>query len=175
MQLVRHNLTKSTSDQEPVKTDEPVTTEASSALEQAAEPPVETAEDEVADKAEEPNTDDIMAEELAALDPTKRRLELWYQSTSRKLMFQVLPNRVCSIAARAYRSPVCERGASGRDVPKSHHSVTLLEHGKPVLGADRRFVNIHSLTSKETEVKMLVLSCGIVVLRPARSLRAAQA
>ena len=40
-----------------------------------------------------------MAEEPAALDPTKRRLELWKQSTSRKLMIQVLPNRVCSIAA----------------------------------------------------------------------------
>ena len=46
MQLLRDNLTTSTSDQEPAKTDEPVTTEAASVL--------EPAEDENADKALEP-------------------------------------------------------------------------------------------------------------------------
>ena len=40
-----------------------------------------------------------MAEEPAALDPTKRRLELWNQSTSRKLTIQVLRHRVCSMLA----------------------------------------------------------------------------
>ena len=89
----------STSDLEPAKTDEPVTTEAVSALEPAAESPVETAEDEIADKPEEPNTGEIKVEESAALDPTKRRLELRNQSTSRKVMIQVLPTRVCSITA----------------------------------------------------------------------------
>ena len=72
VQLLRDNLTTSTSDQEPAKTDEP-----------AAEPPVETAEDEIADKAEEPNTHEIKVKESAALDLTKRRLELRSQSTSR--------------------------------------------------------------------------------------------
>ena len=62
----------------------------------AAESPVETAEDEIGDKAEEPNTDEIKVKESAALDPTKRRLELW---KSRKLMIQALPTRVCSITA----------------------------------------------------------------------------
>ena len=56
-----------------------------------------------------------MAEEPAALDSTKRRLELWKQSTSRKLMIQVLPNRVCSIAAIT----VYEKGASGETAAKS--------------------------------------------------------
>ena len=46
----------STSDQQPAKTDEAVTAEAASALEPAAGSPVETAEDEIADMAEEPNT-----------------------------------------------------------------------------------------------------------------------
>ena len=86
MQLLRDNMTTSTSDQEPAKTDEPATTEAASTPKPAAESPVETAEDEIADKAEELNIEVIMAEEPAALDPTKRRLELWNKSTSRKLM-----------------------------------------------------------------------------------------
>ena len=88
MQLLRDNLTTFTSDQEPVKTDEPATTEAVSALEPAAESPNETAEAE-----------EIMVEESAALDPTKRRLEFWNQSTSRMLMIQVVRNRVCSLDA----------------------------------------------------------------------------
>ena len=57
MQLLRDNVATSTSDQEPAKTDEPATTEAASVLEPAAESPVETAEDEIADKAKEPNAD----------------------------------------------------------------------------------------------------------------------
>ena len=65
----------------------------------AAESPVETAEVAIADKAEELNIEVIMAEEPAALDPTKRRLEFWNQSTSRKVKIQVLPTRVCSITA----------------------------------------------------------------------------
>ena len=80
-----------------VRADEPATTEAASAPKPAAESPVETADDEIADKAEELNIEVIMAEEPATLDPTKRRLELWNQSTSRILTIQVLPNRVCSM------------------------------------------------------------------------------
>ena len=57
MQLLRDNMATSTSDQEPAKTDEPATTETASVLEPAAESPVETAEDEIADKAKEPNAD----------------------------------------------------------------------------------------------------------------------
>ena len=60
----------------------------------AAESPVETAEDENADKAEEP-----IKEKESALDPTKRRLELWSHSTSRMVTIQVLPNRVRSLDA----------------------------------------------------------------------------
>ena len=105
MQLLRDNLTTLTSDQEPVKTDEPATTEAVSALEPAAESPVETAEAEI---AEESNTEGIMVES-AALNLTKRRLELWNQSTSRKLMIQVLPNRVCSLDAERTDHRVRER------------------------------------------------------------------
>ena len=73
--------------------------------EPAAESPVETAEDEIPDKAEELNTDEIKVKESGAIDPTKRRLELWNQSTSRKLMVQIQQNRVCSICCRAHRSP----------------------------------------------------------------------
>ena len=54
------------------RADEPATTDAASAPEPAAELPVETAEDEIADKAEELNIELIVAEEAAALDPTKR-------------------------------------------------------------------------------------------------------
>ena len=64
------------------RTDEPATTEAASVQEPAAESPVETAQDEIADKAEEPNADKNKVKE-SALDPRKRRLELWNQSTSR--------------------------------------------------------------------------------------------
>ena len=105
----RDNLTTSTSDQRPAKTDVPATAEAASALEPAVEPPVETAEAENADNAEEPNTEEIMVEESAALDPTKRRLELWNQSTCRKLMIQVLSNRVCSLDAERTVHRVQER------------------------------------------------------------------
>ena len=95
------------------RTDEPATTEAASAPKPAAESPVETGEDEIVDKAEELNIEVIMAEEPATLDPTKRRLELWNQSTSRKLMIQVLPNRVCSR---------CFRSDSG-EVSRTHFAV----------------------------------------------------
>ena len=78
--------------------------------EPAAESPVETAEDEIADKAEELNIELTVAEP-AALDPTKRRLELWKQSTSRKLVVQVQPNRVCSMLP-SVQTTVCEKGAS---------------------------------------------------------------
>ena len=118
MQLLRDNMTTSTSDQEPAKTDEPATTKAACAPKPAAKSPVETAEDEIADKAEELNIEVIMAEEPAALDPTKRRLELWNQSTSRKLMIQVLPNRVCSMLP-SVQITVCEKGASGVTAAKS--------------------------------------------------------
>ena len=91
-------MTTSTSDKEPAKTDEPATT-AASVLEPAAESPVETAQEETADKAKEPNADKNKVKE-SALDPTKRRLELWNQSTSRKLMIQALPTRSCSITAK---------------------------------------------------------------------------
>ena len=74
-QLLRDSLTTLTSDQKPAKSDEPATTEAVSAQEPAAESSVKTAEDAIADKAEEPNTDEIEVKESAALDPTKRRLE----------------------------------------------------------------------------------------------------
>ena len=77
MQPLRDNLTMWTLVRKTARTHEPVTTEASSALEPAAEPPVETAEDEIADKAVEPNTDEIKMKKSAALDPTKRRLVLW--------------------------------------------------------------------------------------------------
>ena len=107
------------------RTDKPATTEAASAPEPASQSPVETAEDEIADKAEELNIEAIMAVEPAALDPTKRRLELWDQSTSRKVMIQVLSNRVCF--DHCVQITVPETGASGRDVPKSHCSLTLLE------------------------------------------------
>ena len=79
---------------------QPATTEAASAPEPAAESPVD--KDETADKAEELNIEVIMAEESAARDP-------WKQSTSRKLMIQVLPNRVCSIAAERADHRVRER------------------------------------------------------------------
>ena len=65
----------------------------------AAESPVETAEDEIADRAEEPNTDEIKVKESAALDPMKRRLELWSQSTSRKLMIELQQNGVRTTVA----------------------------------------------------------------------------
>ena len=65
----------------------------------AAESPVETAEDEIPDKAEELNTDEIKVKELGAIDPTKRRLELWNQPTSRKLMIQIQQNRVRTTVA----------------------------------------------------------------------------
>ena len=109
IQLLRHNLTTSTSDQEPAKTDEPATTEAVSAMEPAAESSVETVEDEIADKAEEPNTDEIEAKESAALTP---RRDDWSFGTSRhprKVMIQVLPNRVCSITAERTDHPPCPR------------------------------------------------------------------
>ena len=96
-------------DQETARADELATTDAASAPEPAAESPVETAEVEIADKAEELNIEVIMEEVPAALDPTERRLELWKQSTSRKLMIQVLPNRVCSIAADRTDHRVRER------------------------------------------------------------------
>ena len=80
MQLLRDILTMWTLVRKTARTDEPATTEAASAPEPAAESPVETAEDEIADKAEELKTERIMAEEPAALDPTKRRLALWSQS-----------------------------------------------------------------------------------------------
>ena len=70
MQQLRDNMTTSTSDQEPAKTDEPATMEAASVLEPAAESPVETAKDEIADKAGEPN-DDKNKVKGSALDPTK--------------------------------------------------------------------------------------------------------
>ena len=76
MQLLRDNTTTSTSDQEPAKTDEPATTEAASAPEPAAELPVETAEDEIADKAKEPNADKNKVKE-SALDHD------WSYETSR--------------------------------------------------------------------------------------------
>ena len=66
--LLRDNLTTSTSDQQPAKTDEPATAEAASALEPAAEPPVETVEAENADNAEEQNTEEIMVEDSAAVE-----------------------------------------------------------------------------------------------------------
>ena len=108
-QLLRDNLTIWTLVRKIARADEPATTEAASAPEPAAESPFETAEDEITDKAEELNIEVIMAKEPAALDPTKRRLELWKQSTSRKLMIQVLPNRVCSIAAERADHRVRER------------------------------------------------------------------
>ena len=118
IQLLRHNLTTSTSDQEPAKTDEPATTEAVSAMEPAAESSVETVEDEIADKAEEPNTDEIKAKESAALTPTKRRLELWNQSTSKKGDDPGIAKQSVFNHCRTYGSPtVPEKGASGRDVP----------------------------------------------------------
>ena len=58
----------------------------------------------------------IMAEEPAALDPTKKRLELWKQSMSTKLMIQVLPNRVCSVAVEStdyHMRERCFRSDSG--------------------------------------------------------------
>ena len=112
MQLSRDNLTMSTSDQEPARKDEPATAEAASALELAAEPPAETVEVEIADNAEEPNTEEIMVES-AALDLTQRRLELWNQSTSSKLMIQVLPNRECSLDAERTGHRVRERRFQG--------------------------------------------------------------
>ena len=75
----------------------------------------ETAQDEIADKAKEPNADTNKVKE-SALDQTKRRLELWNQSTSRKLMIQALPTRVCSITAE---TTVPEKGASGVTAAKS--------------------------------------------------------
>ena len=100
-QLLSDNLTMWTLVRKTARTEEPATTEAASAPKPAAESPVETAEDKIADKAEELNIEVIMAEEPATLDPTKRRLELWSQSTSTKLMIQLLPTRVCS---RCFRS-----------------------------------------------------------------------
>ena len=97
------------------RTGEPATTEAASAPE-----PVETAEDEIADKADELNTEATVAEEPAALDPTKRRLELWNQSTSRKLMIQVLLDRVCSERTdhRSRAQQSCSGGMRGHSGPR---------------------------------------------------------
>ena len=126
MQLSRDNLASLTSDQEPAKTDEPATTEAASVLEPAAESPVETAEDEIADKAEEPNTDENKVKE-SALDPTKRRLELWNQSKSGKLMIHLLPtNQSVLTHCRAHRSR-CPRkvlqGVACRNLTVHLHSL----------------------------------------------------
>ena len=132
-QLLRDNLTMWTLVRKTARADEPATTEAASAPEPAAESPVETAEFEIADKAQELDIEVILAEEPAALDPTKRRLELWIQSTSRKLMIQVLPNRVCSIAAertdhrvreRCFRSDCCEVSRTHFAVPWNPASQT---------------------------------------------------
>ena len=109
-QLLRDNLTVWTL----VK---PATTEAASARKPVAESPVEPAEDEIADRAEELNIEVIMAKE-SAFDPTKRRLELWNQSTSKKLTIQVLPNRVCSMLP-SVQITVCEKVASGVTAAKS--------------------------------------------------------
>ena len=127
-QLLRDGLTTLTSDQEPAKSDEPATTEAVSAQEPAAESSVKTAEDAIADKAEEPNTDEIEVKESAALDPTKRRLERALEpvdiqegsdpGTTKQSVFRSLPR---------VQITVPEKGASGRDVPKSHCSLTVLE------------------------------------------------
>ena len=75
----------------------------------AAESPVETAEDEIADKAEEPDTNEIKVKESAALDPTKRRLELWNQSTPRTIQHNrvrtaVAEHTVHSARDRCFRS-----------------------------------------------------------------------
>ena len=87
------NLTTLTSEQQPAMSGEPAAIEAASALEPAAESPVETAEDDIADKAEEPNTDEIKVKESAALDPTKRRLALWNKSTSSRAQRSPCPRK----------------------------------------------------------------------------------
>ena len=55
------------------RTDEPATTEEASAPEPAAESPIEAAEDEIADKAEELNIEVIMAVGASSACPTRRR------------------------------------------------------------------------------------------------------
>ena len=133
--LLRHHLMTSTSDQggPPRQMSQP-----------AAESPVETTEAEIADK---PNTDEIKVKESAALDPTKRRLELWKSSTSRNLMTHVQQNRV--------RSTVAEHAnhrARESDMPKSHSPLTPFKRVQATrasrVGADRRFVNIHNRRPK---------------------------
>ena len=117
-QLSRDNLTMCTLVRKTAKTDEPATTEAASAPEPAAESPVETAEVEIADKAEELNIEVIMAEEPATLEQTKRRLELWNQSTSRKLTSRYCKTE-CVRLLPSIQITVCEKGASGVTAVKS--------------------------------------------------------
>ena len=76
-----------------------------SAPEPAAESPVETAEDEIADKAEELNIEVIMAEEPAALDPTKRTTGALETVDVKEVDDPGSANQSVFDCCRAYRSP----------------------------------------------------------------------